>query len=206
MLDHPRGPALLDAVARLPGDQPVVDARPQLGERLQLRCALQVRAIRPALGIEVHDERGLQRVGQPHQPLVEMGALGRAQTGRQAGLGVGVAQVQADRGGFVEHQVTVLQHGDQAIGVERAVGGRVHHAEGHAGVAARQLDAEHLRAQHHLAHIDRADSAPEAQHGGSSYFTDSRMACASAAMPMWICSTLAVTNDRRSVRGSAWSA
>ena len=33
-----------------------------------------------------------------------------------------------------------------------------------------------------------------------------RMVAASAAIPVWICSTLGVTKDRRSVRGSALSA
>ena len=74
------------------------------------------------------------------------------------------------------------------------------------GVGALEVQAQLLRGPHDLAHIERADAAPQVdgvRHGQASRC--SAMAAASAATPLRISSTSGVTNDRRMVRGSAWS-
>ena len=88
----------------------------RLGMRLHLRDRRRV--VGPALGIEIDDQRRLQRVGQPGQPLVEVRALRAAQRRREASLRMGVGEVQADRGGLVQHEVAVDQHRDQAVRIQ----------------------------------------------------------------------------------------
>jgi hypothetical protein len=98
----------------------------RFGGRLHLGRARRVSRRYPALRVEIDDQRGLQRVGQPHQPLVEMRAVHAAQWRRQTGIGVRVAQVQHDGRRLVEHQlraarVVLRQNRNQAVGVELQV-------------------------------------------------------------------------------------
>jgi hypothetical protein len=98
-----------------------------------------------ALGVEVVDEHGLQRVGQPHHPLVVLGPLGRAGRGAEARVAVG--RVHQDGGRLVEHEVAVHQHGDQAIGVEPEVGRRLVLVVGAVHLAQPVRDAHFLEQQ-----------------------------------------------------------
>ena len=86
----------------------------------------------------------------------------------------------------------------QCLGVERQVVRGVHHAKAQSGIPAHKGDVQHLCAENDLANIDGADSSPDFEHAYA-LGMDSRIAAANAAMPVLIWSTVAVTNDRRSV-------
>ena len=78
------------------------------------------------LGVVIHHDVGLEGVGQPQQPFVGVGPFVRAHRRHQPGGRVRVAQMQADGGGFIEHQVACArrgfnQGGNLAVGVELEV-------------------------------------------------------------------------------------
>ncbi len=148
-----------------------------LGVPLDLGGAGGVAFVHPAVGVEVDDQGGLQRVGQPHQPLVEVRPLGAAQRRREPGLRMGVAQVQRDGRGFVQDQVAVDQHRDQAVGIEPQIGRLL-------------VGLGRARNQHPL--VGHADFLEQdvRHHGGGArvvmqldHFTPNRLAPLSHAMP-----------------------
>lgn len=93
-----------------------------LGLALDLGGACLVARIDVALRVEVQHHRCLQGIAQPEHPFVKLRTLGRAQWRRQAGLRMGVTEMQQDRRRLVQHEVTVHQHRDRAAGVELQIG------------------------------------------------------------------------------------
>ena len=130
-----------------------------LGMGLDLRGGCNLTVVHQALAVKVVNQRGLQRVGQPHQPLVEVGAVVCAHSGGQAAVRVRVHQVQANGRGFVQHQVgaraafcsRLHQHRDQPVRVERQVAGRLVRALGAVDtlqfVRHAQLFEQHVRGE-----------------------------------------------------------
>jgi hypothetical protein len=124
--------------------------------------------------------------------------------GVELAIGMFGAQIPHDHIRFPQRERAILQQRHHGVRVARQVLGCLHDAKLPAGVGALVRQAQRLHRPDDLAHIDRAHAAPDAQHAQPPFA--SRMAAASAAMPVLTCSTLAVTKLRRSVRGSAWSA
>ena len=137
-----------------------------LGMRAHLGRAGGIAFVDQPFGIEVVHQRGLQRVAQPDQPLVEVRPLHAAQRRRQPRRCEAVGQVQADRLRLVQHQAVVLQHRDQAVGIEREVGRRLVFAPGaihqHPLERHRQFVQQHVRREAGVAWV-----VVQADHGVS---------------------------------------
>ena len=89
--------------------------------RLDLGCRRSIAGGHAALRIKVKNQGRLQGVGQPDQPLVEMCPLSSAQGRGQTCRGKTVTQMKADGGCFVQHEVAIGQHRNQAVRVELEV-------------------------------------------------------------------------------------
>jgi hypothetical protein len=67
-------------------------------------------------------ERGVKRVRRPHDPAVELGALGRAHRRREPSFGERVCHPQQDRAGLVELDVAGEERRHEAGGRDVAEG------------------------------------------------------------------------------------
>ncbi|MNE41584.1 hypothetical protein D3C80_1356640 [compost metagenome] len=123
---------------------------------------------RSAQGAPEHRaERPGEGRGGPVHPAVRAGA--QLQVDRLELRRVFRHQVADDGVGLPEHEVAVLDHRHQAVGVLRPVGRLVDHAERAAGIDRFIGQPGLFRAPQRLAHVGRVLPAPDLQHAMQSF-------------------------------------